>query len=253
MALPKELKKALQAKLKEGESLPDEFDDCVYFPNEGAALAFAETKGKSRLKAAEDAASEAASKSKALEAQMADVLKGIGIDSPDKIDEFRTKFAEAQGSLTEVDKLKVQLKDASKNIEKLTAKNGELDGFRVRVLKDQAIDPHMAKIKPELRTIVKENILGKLALDEKGTVTAPEGKAIDAFLEEMLKATPDLKAPDFKAGPGTGPGGGKTDGDGAGNGKTPANSQNGTPLPFDQQLRADLAAAAEKVAGGAAQ
>ncbi len=87
-----------------------------------------------------------------------------------------------------------------KELAKSAKANEELSGFKTTVVKTQALDPHLAKVAPGLRMLVKENWLSKLTVGDDGKVVAPEGKELGAYVDEQIKANQDLKAPDYKVG-----------------------------------------------------
>src|ERR1044071_3983543 len=101
----------------------------------------------------------------------------MGVKDAEQIEEIKAKLAAAEGTLTEAEKLKGDHKKALKELEKRDALIAELSGFKVTVTKQKALDPHLSKIHSEMRDLVTDTLLPKLVIDEKGTVTAPEGKA----------------------------------------------------------------------------
>jgi hypothetical protein len=264
MPLPKELaskfKTRLKSKLKEGESLnDDDFDDfehVVVFDNEAQFLEAAEKRAKPKLNEAEREKAKAIKDAK--EAAAKEILGKLGNIDAEKLEELAAEIASMGETRTEHDKLKAAHdkleKESKKTILQLTAERDGLLGFKVQHVKSKALEPHLAKIHPEMRDIVAENIMGKLSIGEKDAVTGPEGKAIDAFVDDLIKAKPSLKAPEFKTGGGTGPSGGKTEGGSNGTSGDDKSKQNGggngagggdvdqfKDLPIEQRLQATVA------------
>jgi alanyl-tRNA synthetase len=224
MALPKELTAKIKALLKPDAELPPELEAGNFFESDDALAAFVAKKTGSKVSEAERKAQLAAKEAR--EAALAEVFEKMGVKDAEQIEEIKAKLAAAEGTLTEAEKLKGENAKLAKEFKKLQDSNAELAGFKVTVTKRQALDPHLSRIHSEMRDLVTDTLLPKLVIDEKGTVTAPEGKAIDAYLDEMIKAKPILKAPDYKSGAGTGPGekkpnGGAGNGNGTGNGTEP--------------------------------
>jgi len=231
MPLPKSLFIALKPFLKDDseEKARELFEPVVAFENEGQFLEASEKKAKPKLTAAEE--KRAKEVKEARESVLAEFLAKHNIKDPDEIDEWRTKLAAAEGTLTEFDKLKGELKERDKKLAKLEKDNGELVGFKTTHLKRSALTPHMAKIHPDLRDELESAWMSSLVIDDKGNVTFPEGKAIESVIDEKVKAKPSLKAPDYKAGAGTGSGTGKTGDDGDGDKKPDPKPDPNAPKP----------------------
>lgn len=210
MPLPKRLAEAL-ATVKE---LPDEIRDAlnggVFFDNEGQFLASVEQKTKVKLTEAERKAKEG--EKAAREKAVAEVCEKLGVTDPDEIDAIKAKLAEAAGQLNEVEKLRGSLTKAERDLVKANEENVALKTFRVAVVKDRAISPHIDKVHPDLRETVRENLVPKLVVNEKtDQALAPDGKDVGAYIDEMLKAKPLMRAPEYKPGAGSGPTGGKVE------------------------------------------
>lgn len=200
MALPKELLAALDAWKKGEGEFPDSLNHGSYFENDGVLQKVINGKLGPAQKAARAEA----------EAQILEVL-GIDDKDPEKLKDIKQKLAEAAGTLTEVEKLRSEKAKLEKEFLKGSERIKALEGFQVKVLKAQAIEPHLAKVNPDLRAFFRENLEGKLSIDGE-KVFAPEGSDVGEFIDGLLKATPSLKAPETKAGAGTGPNGGKSNG-----------------------------------------
>lgn len=159
----------------------------------------------------------------------AEMLEALGITDPEELQGIKTKLAEAAGTLTEVEKLRANDTKKDKEIAKLIERNKTLEGFQVKVLKNQAIEPLLVKIDEKFRPAARRLIEIDLKVDGE-KVVGPEGAEVGAFVEEFLKTNPAFKAPETKAGAGTGPNGGKSKqqtegGQGQGNGQ--GNGANG--------------------------
>jgi hypothetical protein len=199
MPISKELKAALDAwKAGTGE-YPAELDNGVFFRNEGAYLDDVGKKSKSR-------------EGKAREEATADFLARLGLTNPEEIESVKAALEKSGVLKTEVEKVKGDLAKYADEIKKRDATIaekdkaiGDLSGFKTKVLKTEALTPHLAKIAPDFRDLVSENLLGKIAVDEAGKIAGPEGKDISALVDDLIKAKPSLKAPDFKPAPGTKP------------------------------------------------
>jgi TolA-binding protein len=196
MALPKELTAALDAWKKGEGEFPEALNHGSFFENDGVLQKVINGKLGPAQKAARAEA----------EAQ---ILELVGVNDPEQLKEIKQKLAEAAGTVTEVEKLRSTNTKWEKEHAKANERIKELEGFKVKVLKAQAIEPHLAKVHPDFRALVRENLEGKLRIDGE-KVLAPEDADVGSFLDGMLKATPSLKAPDFQAGAGTGPSGGKS-------------------------------------------
>ncbi len=256
MPLPKELKAKLRGLLKDGAELPEELDELVVFPNEGAFLEAADKKGKAKLTAAEAKASEARRAAEESATKLTDILKDIGVESPDKLEEFKTKFAQASGTMTEYDKLKGDHAKVLKDFDKLQKSHADVLQFKVNHQKRTALEPHLAKIHPDLRDDLGGAWLRDLVADDKGeNFTFPGGKDIASFIDEKLKTKPSLKAPDFKGGAGTGQGadkGGAAGGGAAAGGNAGGGNSNGKSAPktVGSAIAQALAASAAATGGG---
>lgn len=252
MPLPKALRDLIAGKLKEGESLPAELESGVFFEDEGAFLAAADKKSRSKVTEAEKNAEKRAREAR--ETALNEIFEKLGVTDPEQLEEIKGKLADAEGTRDRAAKLEADLnklsKESKKALDALTKERDELLGFKTTHVKRSALSPHLAKIHPDFRDIVEENLLGKLAIDGE-KITAPEGKEIAAYVDEIIKAKPSLKAPDFQRGAGTGPNGGKAQGDSGGN----AGASNGQQKDPPKDVRtAVVQALAEKAAaaGGAA-
>jgi hypothetical protein len=250
MPLPKSLTDKIKALLKDGAELPAELESGVFFESDDAFAATVAKKTGSKVSEAERKAAQAAKEAR--DAALAEIFEKVGVKDADQLEEFKAKIAAAEGTLTEVEKVKGDHKKALKEIEKLTTQVTELTGFKTTSIKRQALDPHLNRIHSDARDMVTELVLGKLVIDDKGNVTAPEGKAIDAYLDDLVKAKPILKAPDYKAGAGTGAGEPKPKGGEGANGN--GNGSNGKPdyKTVAEALRTEAMAIAAKSAAGAA-
>ena len=253
MPLPKAIRDALAAKLKDGEAIPAELDSGIFFENEGDFLTTVEKKSKSKLTEADRKAANAAKEAR--EAALNEIFEKLGVTDPDQLDDFKGRLADAEGTRSELEKVKAELvktqKESAKAIGALTKVNDELLGFKTTHVKRGALSPHLSKIHPDLRDVVEENLLAKLAIDGD-KVTGPEGKAIDSLIDEMIKAKPSLKAPDFKGGAATGPGGGKASGDSAGGNASASNGQaKDPPKTIREAVAQSLAEQAAKETAGA--
>lgn len=254
MALPKALRDKLSNLLKDGAELPKELDDGVFFENEGDFLATVEKKTKPKLTAAEQRASQAAKEAR--ESAVAEIVERLGLTDPDQIEAIKDRLAEADGTRTEAEKLKADLaklqKETAKALSAVTKERDELLGHRQTQMKREALTPHLAKIHPDFRDMVEENLMTKIAIVE-GKVVGPEGKAPEVLVADMLAAKPSIKAPDFKGGAGTTPNGDKSRAGagtaGTGDGGQSSNGQTGKPLSLGEALKAaltDQVAAAEQ-------
>ena len=187
MPISKAIKDALAA-WKEGKGeFPEALDQGVFFDSDAGFVKAAEEKGKSGAR-------------KAAEAKQAELLAALGITDPAQIEDVKAKLAATDTSLSEAEKLKAENAKLTKERAKDAKAIDELTGFKTTVLKTQALDPHLSKVAPGLRTLVKENWLGKLTVGEDGKVVAPEGKELGAYVDEQIKANDTLKAPDYRAG-----------------------------------------------------
>src|SRR5688572_13429353 len=133
MAIPKALRVKLNGLLKEGASLPEELEDGVFFETEDAFVAAVAQRSKSKISDAEKKAREEA------EAKLADTLKQIGVEDPEKIGEFIQRHNDATGKSSELEKVQASYTKLEKEHNKLKTETGEkiatLTGFRVKVLK----------------------------------------------------------------------------------------------------------------------
>ena len=254
MPLPKALAAKIKALLKEGSDFPsdvaDELEALVTFPNDGA---FGEAVGK-KTKSAEKAAREAAT---------AELLKVLDIDDPAQLEQIKEKLRAADGSLTELDKLKGDNTRLTKRLADAEKANGALLGFKHQQLKSAALAPHLAKFREEFREEMSELISSKLTVGDNDKVTGPEGLEVEAFVDARIKAKPALGVAPFKGGAGTGPTGGKGtgsgapaggqggagDGAGAGGGAGGGGSGNGAPKTVAEAVRSALEQQAQARAG----
>lgn len=187
MPISKALKDALAA-WKEGKGeFPDALDSGVFFDSEAGFVKAAEEKSKPHAR-------------KAAEAKQAELLAALGITDPAQLEEIKAKLAVTDTSLSEAERLKAENSKQAKELAKRDKAIEELTGFRSTVVKGNALDSHLAKIHPDLRAMVRENVLGKLTIGEGDKVLGPEGKEPGAYIDELIKATPTLKAPDYKSG-----------------------------------------------------
>ncbi len=187
MPISKALKDALAA-WKEGKGeYPEALDTGVFFDSDAGFVKAAEEKGKGHAR-------------KAAEAKQAELLAALGITDPAQIEEVKAKLAATDTSLSEAERLKAENAKLTKERAKDAKAIEELTGFKTTVTKSNALEPHLAKVHPDLRPLVKENWLSKLTVGDDGKVIAPEGKELAAFVDEQIKANQTLKAPDYKAG-----------------------------------------------------
>ncbi len=247
MPIPKATKDKLEAWKAGAGEFPEELDAGVFFENEAAFMFQADRRLKPKLTEAEKKAANSAKEGR--EAALAEILQGLGVKDPDELSDIKARLAAADGTATELETLKANLskteRESKKETERLSKENAVLLGFKTTVLKDKAIAPHLAKIHPDMRDVISENLHGKLVIDGD-KITLPEGKAIDAFVDELITAKPSLKAPDYKGGAGTKPGG-KAEGEGKDKGKGGAGEGQGdqTPPKFKgtrEELAAELSA-----------
>lgn len=253
MALPKELIAALDAWKKGEGDFPEALNHGSFFENDGVFQKVVNSKLGPAQKAARAEA----------EAQ---ILETLGITDPDQLKEVKTKLAEAAGTLTEVEKLRADNVKKDKELAKVSERFRDLEGFKVQVLKQRAVDPLLVKIDEKLRPAARRLIEIDLAVDGD-KVVGPEGVEVDAYVEKFLKDNPAFKAPETKAGAGTGPNGGKSkqqtegghgNGNGQGNGANGNGGGNGQPNGTGRQyqqpsLGATLAGVLREKNEGAAQ
>jgi len=250
MALSKAQLAALEA-FKKGESeIPEFLTQGLFFENDDHFKRVVDQKLAPETKKLRDK----------LQSEM---LEAIGVTDPEELQGIKQKLAEAAGTLTEVEKLRADNAKLTKELTKVGERFKDLEGFKVQVLKGRAIDPLLVKIDEKLRPAARRLIEMDLKVDGD-KVVGPDSIEVDAFVETFLKTNPAFKAPETKAGAGTGPNGGKSKqpdagggqnngagGNGGGNG-----TQNGNGTQRQQQqpsLGATLASVLREKSEGAAQ
>lgn len=209
MPLPKEIQSQLDA-WKEGKGdFPAALGSGHFFENDDTFLKAAGTRfdGKVRQAAKE-----------ARDATLAELAKEFGVDDPSRISELKEKLAASDVTATEAQKLALEVKRLNKELAKATEERTALHGFKVEVLKDRAITPLLSKVAPEFHPLVRKTLAIDLTVDGD-KIFGPEAKDAETMLEELIKITPSLKAPEIKPGSGTGPNPPK--GKGNGEGKLP--------------------------------
>lgn len=145
---------------------------------------------------------------KATETLRQELLGKLGIESDEDIEAFKVRVEKAKTVVGETDGLKNAIEKANKKIKALEEGNQGLVGWKHSALKKEAVAKYAQRVADlELFQMYLEP---KIVINDDDTVTGPHGKSLDDVVEDMLKAKPILKAPDFKPGAGTTPGGGKT-------------------------------------------
>lgn len=129
------------------------------------------------------------------------LLAKLGVESEDQIDEIKAKLEATQATQTEAEKLKNTLDKQGKEAAKLAKQLEELRGFKARVQKGEAMAPLASRFRAAAD--MDAYLAPLLAVDEDGKVTGPEGKSIEDTVAALLEKHTHLRAPDFKAGPGT--------------------------------------------------
>ncbi len=189
MALSKTIKAALDA-WKEGKGeFPDALETGSHFDNDGAYLASWEPRAKKREQAAREAAT-------------AELLEKLGITDPAEIEQIKAKLDESGAAKTEVEKLKAMNDKTAKELAKEQKRTADLTGKLQGVAKRDALMPFAGRVRST--KALSAMLEHQLVVGEDGTVTGPEGKTVEALVDELLKTESYLANPDFKAGAGTG-------------------------------------------------
>jgi hypothetical protein len=150
------------------------------------------------------AATDAASKTRT------ELLAKLGLEDDDDLEKVGETFKSGKQAKTELDKAISANKKLTSALEEKTAAIEKLTGFRSSALKGKALAPFAKRFRdPE---DAETFLSGRLTVSDDDKVTGPEGAKVDSLVDELLKAKPHLKNPDWKedAGAGTKGSGKKT-------------------------------------------
>lgn len=149
----------------------------------------------------------------ATQAMRDEIYSKLGILEPEELEVVAKKMESAKAAVSETDRIKNDLTRAQKLLAQREEQNKNLVGWKHSSLKKQALTQFSNKVADfELMSLMLEP---KLVINDDDTVSGPNGKPLDDMIEDLLKQKPILKIPDFKAGAGTTPAGGKSSKDGA--------------------------------------
>lgn len=191
----------------------------VSFDTEGEFVHAVEKRAEKKIRAAEKAARDA-------------VLAELGVESDDDIASLKALRETSGKTKSEVETLQAQAKKLAKELADARKAAEELHGFKVATIRDGALRKHAGKFRDYDDLVAHAQ--SKVVVGDDGTV---DEKALEAEVENLLKAKPHLRATDYKGGAGTTPAGAR-----------PANgAPNGKPLSLVEKL---TAAMQEHHAGG---
>ena len=186
----------------------------VSFDTEGDFLHAVDKKAAQKVRAAEKTARDA-------------VLAELGVEGDDDIAALKALRDTSTKSKTELEQLASANKKLARDLEAAQKAAAELQGFKIKTVKDGALRKHAGKVRDFDDLIA--HVSSKVTILDDGSV---DEKSLEAEVESLLKAKPHLKAPDFKAGAGTQPHGTKDD-TRKPNGKPPSPTQ----VLADEMLR----------------
>jgi hypothetical protein len=160
----------------------------VTFKTEGEFLAAAAKKAKTEV-------------AKAIEATRSEILGALGVESIEELTAVKERLATTEKQVTEAEKLKASYDKTNRELEKERKRSGDLSGRLIKIAKRDALLPFVGQVvDPEVLTMLLDPLL---EVDEEGSVSVKDGRALENVVEDLLKKREYLKKPSAKDGAGT--------------------------------------------------
>ncbi len=139
---------------------------------------------------------------KAVEDALKPVMEAFGVESLDDLPAIAEGAKKSKQALSETEQIKRDHDKLKKDHAKLAEKEKAGSAWRQTALRKQAITQYATKVTDlEIFTAVLEPKL--VVSDDDDTVTGPNGKSLDDYVEELLKNKPILKRAEIHEGSGT--------------------------------------------------
>lgn len=171
-----------------GDKLPTDPKPAVSFKTEGEFLAAAEKRAKGLI-------------NKAVDTARGEILASLGVESIEDLAGIKERLVTTEKQVSEAEKLKAAHDKANRDLEKERKRSGDLSGRLIKIAKRDALLPYVGQVvDPEVLTMLIDPLL---EVDEEGSVSVKDGRALENVVEDLLKKREYLKKPGTKDGAGT--------------------------------------------------